>query len=78
MNGNQNMRPEIKSPVNGNPAGNSGFVKVRRKLGLTFVLSNPFKVPVAQTPPARAASEADSNKKAKKNPFKVGTASRAV
>jgi hypothetical protein len=76
MNGNQNISPEIKSPVNGNHGGRPGFV--RRKLGLTFVLSDPFKVPVAQASAAQTALEADCAKKVKKNPFKAGTASRAV
>jgi hypothetical protein len=52
--------------------------KLRRKLGWTYVLSNPFKVPVTRAPAVQTAPEADSAKKAKKNPFKAGTASRAV
>jgi hypothetical protein len=62
MNCNQNIiRPEINPPVN----GNSGLGKIRRKLGLTFVLSNPFRVPVVQSPAVPAAPEADAAKKAK-------------
>ena len=76
MNSNQNMRREIDAPVNGSHGGSPGFV--RRKLGLTFVLSNPFKVPVGQASAVQSAPAAESAKKAKKNPFKVGTASRAV
>ena len=65
MNCNQNIiRPEINPPLNGN-GGHPGLVKIRRKLGLTFVLSNPFRVPVAQSPAAPTASEADAAKKAK-------------
>src|ERR1019366_6735915 len=65
MNCNQNIiRPEINPPVNGN-GGHPGLVKIRRKLGLTFVLSNPFRVPVAQSPAAPAAPEADAAKSAK-------------
>ncbi len=50
MNCNQ-IRPETTEPtVNGENGGNPVIGKLRRKLGLTFVLSNPFKVPVAQLP----------------------------
>jgi len=78
MNGNQNIRPEIEPPVNGDHGGSPGFAKVRRKLGLTFVPSNPFKVPVGQAAAAKAAPETDSPKREKRNPFKVGTASPVV
>jgi hypothetical protein len=62
MNCNQ-IRPEKINPaVNGEHGGNPVIGKLRRKLGLTFVLSNPFKVPVAQLP---AAPEADPAKKAR-------------
>jgi hypothetical protein len=71
MNGNQIISPNIKQPIN----GSTPIVgKLRRKLGWTYVLSNPFKVPVTQAP----AAPADSAKKTKKNPFKAGTASRAA
>jgi hypothetical protein len=40
-------------------------VKIRRKLGLTFVLSNPFRVPVTQSPAPPGAPEADPAKKVK-------------
>jgi hypothetical protein len=55
MNCNQNIiRPDINPPVN----GNHGIGKARRKLGLTFVLSNPFKVPVSQSAaPAKKAEK---------------------
>lgn len=62
MNANQVIRPEIEPIING---GHPGLVKIRRKLGLTFVLSNPFRVPVAQSSAAPAAPEADAAKKAK-------------
>lgn len=75
MNGNQIIRPDIRPPVNGS---HPVLGKLRRKLGWTYVLSNPFRVPVNQTPTAQAAPEAGSAKKAQKNPFKVGTARRAV
>jgi hypothetical protein len=62
MNANQIIRPEIEPIVNG---GHPGLVKIRRKLGLTFVLSNPFRVPVAQSPARPDAPEADPAQKAK-------------
>jgi hypothetical protein len=66
MNCNQNIiRPEINPPVNGNGGGHPGLAKIRRKLGLTFVLSNPFRVPVAQSPARPDAPEADPAQKAK-------------
>jgi hypothetical protein len=65
MNGNQVIRPEIKPPVNGEHGGPPGLVKIRRKLGLTFVLSNPFRVPVTQSPAPPAVPEADPAKKMK-------------
>ena len=65
MNANQVIRPEIEPIVNGGHGGQPGLVKIRRKLGLTFVLSNPFRVPVVQSPAALAAPEADAAKKAK-------------
>jgi hypothetical protein len=75
MNCNQIISPEIRRPVNGS---HPMLGKLRRKLGWTYVLSNPFKVPVTRAPAVQTAPEADSAKKAKKNPFKAGTASRAV
>ena len=66
MNCNQNIiRPEINPPVNGNGGSNSGLGKIRRKLGLTFVLSNPFRVPVVQSPARPDAPEDDPAQKAK-------------
>jgi hypothetical protein len=63
MNGNQIIRPEIMPPVNGGQGGQTGPAKIRRKLGLTFVLSNPFQVPVTQSP---AAPEDKAVRKMKK------------
>jgi hypothetical protein len=66
MNCNQNIiRPEINPPVNGNGGSNSGLGKIRRKLGLTFVLANPFRVPVSQSAAAPPAPEDEAAKKAK-------------
>jgi hypothetical protein len=63
MNGNQIIRPEIKPPVNGEHGGNPVIGKLRRKLGLTFVLSNPFRVPVTQSPAAPEDEAVKSTKK---------------
>jgi hypothetical protein len=63
MNCNQVIRPEIEPTNNGGHGGQPGLAKIRRRLGLTFVLSNPFRVPVAQP---RAAPEADAAKKVKR------------
>jgi hypothetical protein len=56
MNCNQVIRPEIEPTKNGGHNGHPGLAKIRRKLGLTFVLSNPFRVPVAQSPAAPGAA----------------------
>jgi hypothetical protein len=67
MNCNQNIiRPDINPPTNGNQGGHPGLGKLRRKLGLTFVLSNPFKVPVAQSPIPPVAPGANSTGKTEK------------
>jgi hypothetical protein len=66
MNGNQVIRPEIEPIVNGGQGGNPSLVKIRRKLGLTFVLSNPFRVPVAQSTAAPSAPEDEAARPAKK------------
>ena len=78
MNNNQNIRPAAKTPMNGSQNGRPGFVKVRRKLGLTFVLSNPFKVQISQASAAPALMPEDTEKKSKRNPFKAGAAVRAA
>jgi hypothetical protein len=62
MNCNQVIRPEIEPVKNGDHGGQAGIAKIRRKLGLTFVLSNPFRVTVAQP---RAAAKADAARTAK-------------
>jgi hypothetical protein len=66
MNGNQVIRPEIEPIVNGEQGGHPSLVKIRRKLGLTFVLSNPFRVPVAQPPARTGAPDEEAAKPAKK------------
>ncbi len=50
MNCNQVIRPEVEPIVNGGTGGQPGLAKIRRRLGLRFVLSNPFQVPVVQSP----------------------------
>jgi hypothetical protein len=64
MNNRQNMhpigRPEIEDERKVNPL----IAKLRRKLGLTYIVDNPFQVPVAQS---TAAGDADASKKAKKS-----------
>ena len=62
MNCNQVIRPEIKPPANGNPM----LGKLRRKFGFTFVLSNPFRVPVTQAPVRPEAPEDKAVGKMKK------------
>jgi hypothetical protein len=63
MNCNQNIiRPDINPPAN----GSHGVGKLRRKLGLTFVLSNPFKVPVAQSPSPSPVPKTDPARKVEK------------
>jgi hypothetical protein len=66
MNCNQVIRPEIEPVDNSGHGGQPGLAKIRRKLGLTFVLSNPFRVPVAQSPAAPSAPEDEAVRKMKK------------
>ena len=73
MNCNQVIRPEIEPIVNGGNGGQPGLAKIRRKLGLRFVLSNPFQVPVVQSSTRPDAPKDETVWKMKNNPFKVGT-----
>ena len=73
MNCNQIIRPEIEPIVNGGQNGLPGLAKIRRKLGLKFVLSNPFRVPVIQSFARADAPKDEAVRKIKGNPFKVGT-----
>jgi hypothetical protein len=66
MNCNRVIRPEIEPNVNGGQGGQPSLVKIRRKLGLTYVLSNPFRVPVTQPPARPDAPEAEAAKSARK------------
>ncbi len=78
MNCNQVIRPEIEPIVNGGPGGQTGLEKIRRKLGLRFVLSNPFQVPVARSPARPDAPRDEAVWKMKRNPFKAWTIRRGV
>jgi len=73
MNCDQLIRPEIEPIINGGHGGLSGPAKIRRKLGLTFVLSNPFRVPVSQSAARPGWPETEAGGRTKNNPFKVGT-----
>jgi len=73
MNCNQAIRPEIGPIVNGGNSGQPGLAKIRRKLGLTFVLSNPFRVPVVRSSAHPGEPKDEAAWKSNKNPFKVGT-----
>lgn len=53
MSANQIIRPDIQPPVDGR---HPVLGKLRRKLGLTYILSNPFKVPVNRLPGAPVTS----------------------
>ncbi len=66
MNGNQIIRPEIKPIINGGHGGQTGLAKIRCRLGLRFVLSNPFRVPVVQSPARPDAPEDKAGSKMKK------------
>jgi len=74
MNVNQVIRPEIKPIVNGE---HPGLAKIRRKFGFTFVLSNPFRVPVTQSPTRLDATKDSAGGKMKGNPFKVEKTARS-
>jgi hypothetical protein len=62
MNNYQNSQPVIKLPINGEGEVNPLIAKLRRKLGLTYIVDNPFQVPVALSTAARESATA---KKAK-------------
>ena len=57
------MQPEIRPPINGGRVVNPLITKLRRKLGLTYIVDNPFRVPVAQS---AIGMEGDDAKRAKK------------
>ena len=63
MNNRQIINPEITPPINGDRRINPLIAKLRRKLGLTYIVDNPFEIPVAQSAEPR---EAEAAKKAKK------------
>jgi hypothetical protein len=63
MNNRQNMHPIIRPRINGEREANPLIAKLRRKLGLTYIVDNPFSVPVAQS---AAGREDETAKRAKK------------
>ena len=73
MNCNQLIRPEIEPIINGGNSDQPGLAKIRRKLGLRFVLSNPFRVPVVQSSVQPDAPKDEAVRKMNGNPFKAGT-----
>jgi hypothetical protein len=58
MNNRQNMPSEIKPLINGDRGVNPLIAKLRRKLGLTYIVDNPFQVPVAQSAASRGSDTA--------------------
>ncbi len=62
MNNRQIINPEIKPPSNGDRGVNPLIAKLRRKLGLTYIVDNPFQVPVAQSAPAKEVDAANKTK----------------
>jgi hypothetical protein len=63
MNNRQNMHPITRPQINGEHEVNPLIAKLRRKLGLTYIVDNPFQVPVAQS---AATQEDGAAKRAKK------------
>ena len=63
MNNRQNMQQIIRPQINGEREVNPLIAKLRRKLGLTYIVDNPFQVPVAQSTTTR---ETSAPKKVKK------------
>jgi len=72
MNENQMIQPEIRPPAGANIGINPALIKIRRKVGLTFVLAYPVKVPVGRT-----AAPAAPARKARKNSVKAKPARAA-
>lgn len=66
MNNRQIINPDINPSINGERGVNPLIAKLRRKLGLTYIVDNPFPVPVAQS---ASAKDADSANKTKKPPL---------
>ena len=74
MSANQIIRPDIRPPANG---ANPVLGKLRRKLGLTFILSNPFRVPVNPSPAAMApTTETKSHPTKRDTPLENGAGRR--
>jgi len=49
MNNRQNSNPAIRPLIDDERGIHPLIAKLRRKLGLTYIVSNPFRVPVAQS-----------------------------
>ncbi len=63
MNNRQIINPDIKPLINGERGVNPFVAKLRRKLGLTYIVDNPFEIPVGQSAAAREAEAAKKTKK---------------
>jgi len=63
MSNRQIINPDIKPPINGDRKVNPLITKLRRKLGLTYIVDNPFQVPVAQSAAPKATASAPKAKK---------------
>ena len=63
MNNRQNTNAAIRPPISDERGIHPLIAKLRRKLGLTYVVSNPFRVPVAQSSDAGGN---ESTRKARK------------
>ena len=63
MSNRQIIQPDVKPLINGERGVNPLIARLRRKLGLTYIVDNPFQVPVAQS---TAAKDSKAGKKAKK------------
>ena len=74
MNENQMIQPEIRPPADGNIGINPALIKIRRKVGLTFVLSYPVKVPVgrAEAEPIPPRVSVRKSKKSARRQFNRG------
>jgi len=63
MSNRQIIQPDIEPTVNGERGIHPLIARIRRKLGLTYIVDNPFQVPVAQS---TAADDSAAEKKSKK------------
>lgn len=63
MSNRQIINPDITPPTNGERGVNPMITKLRRKLGLTYIVDNPFPVPVAQSTAAKENAAAKRTRK---------------